>query len=187
VLKVLPTGALEPYNRLIHSLYVRDYAVFFLALAEVEQLLKVDRYLAPHTRIYVREMRCKAYAQLLESYKILSIVSMAELFGVTLEWLEEYNADGIQVLMFRDLNKFISSKKLNCIIDRVDGCLSLQGRLMIVTVETTRVDSRNAQYQDLIKEGDLLLNKIQKYQAVVRFAGAKLDGPQDLMMNLSVE
>jgi hypothetical protein len=65
--------------------------------------------------------------------------------------------------------------------------LSLQTRLIIVTVETTRIDSRNAQYQDLIKEGDLLLNKLQKYQAVVRFAGAQLDGPQDLMMNVSLE
>jgi 26S proteasome regulatory subunit N7 len=88
VLKVLATTALDPYSCLIHSLYVRDYAVFFLALAEVEQLLKVDRYLAPHTRIYVREMRRKSYAQLLESYKSLSIVSMAEQFGVTPEWLE---------------------------------------------------------------------------------------------------
>jgi hypothetical protein len=53
---------------------------------------------------------------------------------------------------------------------------SLLTRLTIVAVETTRVDARNAQYQDLIKEGDLLLNKLQKYQAVVRFAGAELHG-----------
>jgi 26S proteasome regulatory subunit N7 len=123
VLKVLSTAALDTYGRLIHSLYVCDYAVFFLALAEVEQLLKVDRYLAPHTRLYVREMRRKAYAQVLESYKILSLVSMAEQFGVTPEWLEAYNTNGVQELIFRDLNKFIASKRLHCIIDKVDGFL----------------------------------------------------------------
>jgi 26S proteasome regulatory subunit N7 len=39
-------------------------------------------------------------------------------------------------------------------------------------VETNRPDNKNAQYQTLVKEGDLLLNKLQKYQAVVRLTGA---------------
>lgn len=59
------------------------------------------------------------------------------------------------------MSRFIPSKKLNCVIDRVNG-----------TVETNRPDNKNAQYQKLVKEGDLLLNKLQKYQAVVRLSGA---------------
>ena len=44
---------------------------------------KCDRYLAPHTRYYVREMRVKAYTQLLESYRTLSLAHMAKCFGVS--------------------------------------------------------------------------------------------------------
>jgi hypothetical protein len=64
---------------------------------------------------------------------------------------------------------------------------SLLTQLILVTVETTRADARNAQYQELIKKGDLLLNKLEKYQAVVRCAGAELDGAQDPTNKLSVE
>ena len=89
MLQILPNHeTLEPINRLITSLYTREYALYFQALAEVEQLLKKDRYLAPHTRVYVREMRRKAYAQLLESYRSLSIDYMAEQFGVTREFID---------------------------------------------------------------------------------------------------
>jgi 26S proteasome regulatory subunit N7 len=91
VLQILPNHeTLEPLNRLINSLYIREYATYFHALAEVEQLLKKDRYLASHARVYVREMRRKAYAQLLESYRSLSIDYMAEQFGVTRDFIDAY-------------------------------------------------------------------------------------------------
>jgi len=82
---------LEPLDRLVNSLYTREYAQYFLALADVEQLLKKDRYLASHARVYVREMRRKAYAQLLESYRSLSIDYMAVQFGVTREFIDAYD------------------------------------------------------------------------------------------------
>jgi len=91
VLQILPNHpTLEPLNRLINSLYIREYDTYFHALAEVEQILKRDRYLASHTRVYVREMRRKAYAQLLESYRSLSIDFMAEQFGVTRDFIDAY-------------------------------------------------------------------------------------------------
>ena len=46
--------------------------------------------MASHTRVYVREMRRMAYAQLLESYRTLSIDYMAEQFGVTREFIDMY-------------------------------------------------------------------------------------------------
>src|SRR5204863_8585961 len=92
LLQYLPNHpTLEPLDRLINSLYTREYAQYFLALAEVEQLLKKDRYLASHARVYVREMRRKAYAQLLESYRSLSIDYMAVQFGVTREFIDAYD------------------------------------------------------------------------------------------------
>jgi len=85
---------------------------------------------------------------------------MAEQFGVTREFIDAYATYSFRA-DHRDLGRFIPSKKLNCVIDRVNGI-----------VETNRPDSKNAQYQSLVKEGDLLLNKLQKYQAVVRLTGA---------------
>lgn len=54
----------------------------------VEQEFKCDRYLATHTRFYIREMRIKAYTQLLESYRSVSLVHMAKSFGVGVEFMD---------------------------------------------------------------------------------------------------
>ena len=41
---------------------------------------------------FVREMRRHAYTQLLESYRVVSLQSMADQFGVSIEWLDRYFA-----------------------------------------------------------------------------------------------
>lgn len=123
VLQILPSHPrYSPLNNLINALYTREYQAYFPALAEVEQLLKKDRYVSSHTRVYVREMRRKAYAQLLESYRSLSIDYMAEQFAVTREFIDAYDAPWYFTNL-RDLSRFIPSKKLNCVIDRVNGTL----------------------------------------------------------------
>ena len=48
-----------------------------------------DRYLAPHTRYFIREMRIKAYTQLLESYRSLSLQHMAKSFGVSVGFIDK--------------------------------------------------------------------------------------------------
>ena len=45
--------------------------------------MKADRYLFPHYKFYVREVKIKAYAQLLESYSSLTLGYMAQAVGVT--------------------------------------------------------------------------------------------------------
>lgn len=82
-------GVMDSY---LNSFYDGRYREFFLALAQVEQLLKADRYLHAHYRYYVREMRIRAYAQLLESYKSVTLASMAEDFGVTVDYIDRYGA-----------------------------------------------------------------------------------------------
>lgn len=57
----------------------------------VEKEFKCDRYLAPHTRYFIREMRIKAYTQLLESYRSLSLQHMAKSFGVSIEFIDKYD------------------------------------------------------------------------------------------------
>lgn len=145
------TSALQSISSLTISLYTSDYASFFPLLLETyENVLLPCKYLNAHSDFFVREMRRKVYAQLLDSYKTLSLKSMAGAFGVSVEFLDN------------DLGKFIPNKQLNCVIDRVNGI-----------VETNRPDNKNAQYHLLIKQGDGLLTKLQKYGAAVRLTGSE--------------
>ena len=71
------------------SLYHTEYAQFFKSLAEVEEHhLLPNRVLEKHARYYVRELRIKAYAQFLESYKSVTLRSLADAFGVGESFLE---------------------------------------------------------------------------------------------------
>lgn len=144
------TPALQSITSLTIALYTSDYASFFPYLLETyDNVLIPCKYLSRHSNFIVREMRRKVYAQLLDSYKTLSLKSMASAFGVSVEFLDN------------DLGNFIPDKKLNCVIDRVNGI-----------VETNRPDNKNAQYQLLIKQGDSLLTKLQKYGAAVKLTGS---------------
>jgi hypothetical protein len=49
-----------------------------------------SRVLAPHARFYVREMRQKAYSQLLESSSSLTIDSLSAAFGVSNEFVDRF-------------------------------------------------------------------------------------------------
>jgi len=131
-------------KKYLFSLYNCQYAEFFQELGSLEQTMKADRYLFPHYAYYVREMKIKAYAQLLESYRSLTLAYMADAFGVT----EEY--------MDTELCRFIAGGRLHAKIDKVGGI-----------VVTNRPDSKNGQYQTCIKQGDLLLNRVQKLSRVI--------------------
>nr|QBH74006.1 26S proteasome non-ATPase regulatory subunit [Isotomurus palustris] len=126
------------------TLYECKYAEFFQNLAKIEIQMKEDRLLTPHYRHYVREMRIKAYCQLLESYSSLTLKYMADSFGVTEDFID------------KELHRFIAAGRLHCKIDKVAG-----------VVETTRPDNKNWQYQATIKQGDILLNRIQKLSRVI--------------------
>ncbi len=61
-----------------------------LSTATLEQtLLLPSRLLSPHARFYVREMRILAYNQLLQSYRSLTLDSMARSFGVSIEFIDK--------------------------------------------------------------------------------------------------
>lgn len=76
---------------LVSSLYTGSYRSFFEALAAVEvNFLSQDRYLYEHRGWFVREMRLRAYQQLLQSYRVVGLESMANDFGVTVDFLDRY-------------------------------------------------------------------------------------------------
>ncbi|TDL21465.1 PCI-domain-containing protein [Rickenella mellea] len=143
VIQVLPE--LPTLSELTSSLYHCRYDKFFIALATLEQThLIPSRTLNQHARYYVREMRILAYAQLLESYRSLTLESMSVAFGVTVNFIDN------------ELSRFISQGRLNCTIDKVNG-----------VVETNRPSAKNSQYETVVRQGDVLLNSVQKLSKVL--------------------
>ncbi|EIN06975.1 proteasome 26S subunit [Punctularia strigosozonata HHB-11173 SS5] len=130
---------------LTKNLYDCHYDKFFVALATLEQTYLIpSRLLSPHTRFYVREMRILAYSQLLESYRSLTLESLSAAFGVSVEFVDN------------ELSRFIASGRLHCTIDKVHG-----------VVETNRPSLKNAQYDTVIRQGDILLNAVQRLSKVL--------------------
>ena len=142
-----------PLAQLVSALYTGSYKSFFGALAAVESgFLTQNRYLFEHRGWFVREMRLRAYQQLLQSYRVVGLESMADDFGVSVDFLD------------RDLAKFIAAERIPCTIDRVTG----KG-----IIETNRPDDKNKQYNDVVKQGDQLITKLQKYGQAVRLRGSE--------------
>ncbi|KAK5163967.1 proteasome regulatory particle subunit [Saxophila tyrrhenica] len=149
--KAEPTIDFRPLATMINSLYTGTYNTFFTSLATVEtNFLSTDRYLYEHRTYYVREMRLRAYSQLLQSYRIVGLDSMAKSFGVSVEWLD------------RDMAVFIAGGRLGCVIDRVRG-----------VIETRRGEEKEGQFRDVMRVGDGLISKVQKYGQVVRLRGSE--------------
>ncbi|CAD6572102.1 MAG: tunicamycin resistance protein [Tremellales sp. Tagirdzhanova-0007] len=129
------------------SLHKSNYAQFFLSLAEVEMiyLLPVP-WLAPHARFYVREMRIKAYSQLMESYRSLTMERMCRSFGVS------------EAFMDQDLSRFIASGRLSCTIDKVSG---------VITTNKLASQNKTVVYEQVVKQGDILLSDMAKLHRVM--------------------
>lgn len=85
-----------------------------------------------------------AYKQFLESYSSVRVDSMARTFGLSVDFLD------------KELSMYIASGRLRCKIDQVEG-----------VIVTKRLNVKNTKYQETIKEGDLLLNRIQKLSRVI--------------------
>jgi 26S proteasome regulatory subunit N7 len=62
----------------------------------------------------------------------------------------------------RDLSNFIATDRVPCTIDRVNE-----------VIETNRPDDKNKQYNDVVKQGDQLITKLQKYGQAVRNRGSE--------------
>ncbi|KAI3971483.1 hypothetical protein MKW92_033654 [Papaver armeniacum] len=137
-------GKIPHLSEFLNSLYDCQYKSFFMAFAGLTEEIKLDRYLHPHFRYYMREVRTVVYSQFLESYKSVTLEAMATTFGVTVEFID------------LELSRFIAAGKLHCKIDTVAGVL-----------ETNRPDAKNALYEATIIQGDFSLNRIQMLSRVI--------------------
>ncbi|KAJ9099585.1 hypothetical protein QFC20_005651 [Naganishia adeliensis] len=133
---------------LIKSLYDTNYADLFTALAQVEEkYLMPNPILAPHARYYVREMRVKAYTQILESYQSLTMERMSKAFGVSPSFIDA------------DLSKFIANKRISCVIDKVSG--------VITKTSGAQRNDKYSLYEQVLNAGDALLNDVERLSRVV--------------------
>lgn len=130
--------------KLVNALYECDYKTYLHAMVEIQPILHADRFLHPHSGFIMRELHVIGYKQFLDSYKSVTLESMASSFGVGTQFLD------------LQLSRFIAAGRLTAKIDKYGG-----------VVETNRPDLKNAQYRDMIQKGDLLLNRIQKLARVV--------------------
>eukprot|EP00290_Baffinella_frigidus_P014157 CAMPEP_0180142548 /NCGR_PEP_ID=MMETSP0986-20121125/15646_1 /TAXON_ID=697907 /ORGANISM="non described non described, Strain CCMP2293" /LENGTH=408 /DNA_ID=CAMNT_0022085767 /DNA_START=20 /DNA_END=1246 /DNA_ORIENTATION=+ len=129
---------------MMNSLFHCNYADLFKALVDVVAQLHLDQYMAPHAKFFLRQARVVAYTQYLESYHTVSMASMAGTFGISVTFLDSELAD------------LVACGRLSCKVDKVKG-----------VVCSNRPDSKNALYQTTIKQGDALLNRIQKLSRVI--------------------
>lgn len=131
-------------NNFLNALVNCDYKKYTEALPDALDIISEDRFLSTHKNYIGRELRVVAYSQFLASYQSVTIDAMCHNFGVGKEFMD------------KELSRFIAAGRLNCKIDMVGG-----------VIETTRPDAKNALYQRTIKQGDLLLNRVQKLSRVI--------------------
>ncbi|KAL1124208.1 hypothetical protein AAG570_001978 [Ranatra chinensis] len=132
------------------SLYDGRYADFLVALARVETEMKRDPLLHPHYRHYVQEMRLRAYKQILQAYRSLSLDYMATSFGVTWQFIE------------REVAKLAAAGRLQCKIDSV-------ARTVVTSAHLNDDIDRGLLYKATVKRGDILLNRLKKLARVMDF------------------
>lgn len=135
------TPNLKPFlDAYFHSRY-QEFTTNFVPMIDT---ITKDRYMKPHVRRFNRVMRLNAYRQFLASYRSVTVAAMANEFGVSPEFIDS------------ELASFISSGKLSCKIDKVGG-----------VIEATVADTRSSVYKDIIKDGDNLLNRMQKLSGAI--------------------
>lgn len=134
-------------RKFMSSFHRCDYAEFFRNLSTITDMVAKDKYFCTHGAFYLKETRIRGYQQFLQSYKSVTMGSMAQAFGVSLDFLD------------KELSRFIAANRIVAKIDKVSS-----------VVETAHADVRNEMYLNILKEGDILLNRVQKLNQKIRNA-----------------
>ena len=194
VLQVMPE--IPHVNRFVRSLYDCKYDQFFESLREVCEEMLQHVYTSQHVNYFYREMRLIAFKQFLQSYRSVTLQSMADAFAIVCIATTTLTPSHLTLatnppypvvnhththththtqpteLLDHQLSIFISSGRLSAKVDKASG-----------SVVTAQTDSRSYQYQQVclfsvrahthtsppaqfLKEGDILLNRVQKLARV---------------------
>ena len=131
----------------LNSFYDGDYFKFFEELYYIIEIIKKDFYLSKHYNFFINEMRIKVYSQFLQSYKTVTIENMANVFGVSTNFIDS------------ELSNFISQGRLNAKIDKVSGI-----------IECSHNEQNIDLYQTTIRESDILISKIHKLSKLLEIS-----------------
>merc|ERR1712176_988701 len=93
----------------MESYFYCRYGEFNQHFVHIIDAVRADRYLTRHGRHFMRIMRLNAYKQFLASYRSVKLEAMGAEFGVSAAFIDA------------ELSSFISSGKLACKIDKVNG------------------------------------------------------------------
>lgn len=143
--EVLSAG-LKSANDLMAAIYQCNYKQCFAALDVVCQELRRLVFLSLHVNFFFREVRVLFLNQFLDSYSSVTLSSMSAAFRVPVPVLDQM------------LCTLISNGRVACKIDRVSGS---------VTTYRGGNNATNFDYHKIIKNGDLLINRIQKLSRLV--------------------
>eukprot|EP00866_Antonospora_locustae_P002293 jgi/Antlo1/2293/1178 len=130
-------SCVEPAYVLAEALYLCNYPILFSSLARFLDTVSGEVYLGRYCDMFCREIKLRAYQQLLKSYESLALESMSNIFGVSVEFVE------------RDLARYIAAERLPCKIDRIS---------MTVFVSEDVPNRVN----ELLVTGDELLQMVKK-------------------------
>lgn len=123
-----------------------DYKQYMREFVHVIDHMRNDRFFHNHLTKIIKELRLIAYKQFITSYKSVTIKSMAETFGVSPKFIEE------------EIYLFVSQAKLQCKIDSVAG---------VIETLDSGTGIKSGLYKEMVKDGDNLLNKMQKLAAAI--------------------
>lgn len=133
-----------PLNNFLNAYYTCDYSQFFRVMIDVVKDVETDRIMSSHRKFIIKELRIMIYTQFLESYKNVTLDHMAKAFGVSVKFLD------------KELSDFISARRLHCKIDKVRNI-----------IEYEKIDHRTTDYKRAIREGEVILNRIQRLSRVI--------------------
>lgn len=115
-----------------------NYQFYFKALLGFIESFSKDAFISVLQTSFCKELKIKAYNQLITSYQSLHINKMAEVFNISPSDLEN------------ELVEFINEGRVNCVIDRVD-----------MAVHVT-VSKDTSYYVNIAMKGNRILKGIKK-------------------------
>uniref|UniRef100_A0AC35UB81 26S proteasome non-ATPase regulatory subunit 6 n=1 Tax=Rhabditophanes sp. KR3021 TaxID=114890 RepID=A0AC35UB81_9BILA len=132
-------------GKFLVSLYECNYDSYLKILCELEDVhIVMDPYMKEHTHHYSRLMRQRAYEQFLHPYASIKVSMMAASFGIP------------KLILDAELHEMAAAGLLNCRIDSVEGNVIMH----IANKKTTL-------FKQLVKEGDVVINRMQKLSSVI--------------------
>lgn len=136
------------------SFYNCQYDLFFNSLNLIVQRIQNDPLLAPHCKFYIKEIKIRSYSQLLKAYSSLTFKKISDEFLIPVDVVEY------------EISKFIKKKKINCQIDGVLQCV-INSCTGVDSSMSSSVCHRSKLYKDIIKNGDILMNRLQILSTII--------------------